>query len=400
MNGLVFEEQADLCSLLLDQTREACALFAIDDAPPRLLWANRACHRLFGIPVSGMIPGYFSEYLPPTSAELFTRTILPQLLRDEGWQGELEAFDGSGGMVLLWADFAPLRLEALAETRPVLLTACDISRHQAAARRACLQEKGESLRLMAESLVHRYSNILAVVLGNLELAREELPPSLRAGSTAGIGRCIDEALHATEQAVKLGSRLRSYLGPDDFRRELFPLHEVCHQVLARPHLVLSAERIIAAFADCPPLTVSAAFDQIGQLIDTLLVNALEATEKGESAVTLRLGRCRHREIAEVNRHPLVQLPVEGELAFIEVSDGGPGIPPGEVERIFDPFYTTKFIGRGLGLAVVLTIVRAHHGSISVDSRPGRGTVFRVYLPLVDSGGQTRQVEDSPAPAGR
>ncbi len=399
MSGLILEEQATLCSQLFNQTREAYAVFALDDESLRLLSANRAWRRLFGTAAEAMISEIFTEYLLPASAGLFTSTILPQLLRDEGWQGELEGRAAGGGNVSLWADFVPLHFEAMGEARPVLLTVRDTSRHQAAKRRACQQEKAESLRLMAESLVHRYSNILAVILGNLELAREELPPSLREGSTAGIGRCLDEALHATEQAIKLGSRLRSYLGPEDFRRELFPLHHVCHQVLARPHLLLSAERIIAAFADCPLLTVSAAFDQVSQLVDTLLVNALEATEKGESAVTLRLGSCRQKEIAEVNRYPLEQPPVEGEFAFIEVSDSGPGIPPGAAEQIFDPFYTTKFIGRGLGLAVVLTIVRAHHGTITVDSRPGQGTVFRVYLPLVDGGDQGRQAEDSLFPAG-
>jgi signal transduction histidine kinase len=69
---------------------------------------------------------------------------------------------------------------------------------------------------------------------------------------------------------------------------------------------------------------------------------------------------------------------------LEVKDAGCGIPPKEIEKIFDPFYSTKFFARGLGLAVVLGIVRALDGVVTVESEPGKGSTFRVFLPLAET----------------
>jgi signal transduction histidine kinase len=88
-----------------------------------------------------------------------------------------------------------------------------------------------------------------------------------------------------------------------------------------------------------------------------------------------------REILAAHRFPLDYQPQETAYACLEVADTGGGIPVLDIERIFDPFFSRKFSGRGLGLAVVLGITRAHDGVITVESEPGRGSVFRVFLPV-------------------
>jgi len=387
MSSHILEEQTALCQLLLDNTREAFAVLALDHSSYRLLWTNRACRQLLGIASENRGLGAFCDYLLPVSAELFKRAIVPALLQGEDWQGELEARENSDSVVFLWGRFDFLPTAGAGEVVSVLVSLRDITRQRASKRRVCHQRKEESLQLMAGSLVHRYSNILAVVLGNLELASEELLPSASGGCEASVSKYLHEALVATEEAAKLGSVLRSYLGSVDSRRTIFPLHHACRHALAQSHLSPYTEKIVTAFAKCPPLIVSANFDQVSQLVVALLLNAIEATEAG-AAVLLRLGSCLPGDISETNRFPIDQQPPESTFAFIEVSDSGPGISPSEIERIFDPFYSTKFFGRGLGLAVVLTVVRAHHGLITVDSPPGNGTVFRVYFPLV--GGDTSQ----------
>ena len=82
-----------------------------------------------------------------------------------------------------------------------------------------------------------------------------------------------------------------------------------------------------------------------------------------------------------HRFPIGSRMQVGPCACLGIADNGCGIPPKDLDSIFDPFFSTKFTGRGMGLAVVLGIVRAHEGSITVESEPGRGSIFRVYLPL-------------------
>jgi CheY-like chemotaxis protein len=120
--------------------------------------------------------------------------------------------------------------------------------------------------------------------------------------------------------------------------------------------------------------------QMRQVILNLIVNASEAIGDREGTITVRTG------MADADRAYLDRsLPGEqlsaGRYVYLEVADTGCGMRPEILERIFDPFFTTKFAGRGLGLAVVLGIVRRHRGAVRVDSEPGKGTTFRVLLPI-------------------
>ncbi|MFA5206770.1 MAG: ATP-binding protein, partial [Lentisphaeria bacterium] len=130
----------------------------------------------------------------------------------------------------------------------------------------------------------------------------------------------------------------------------------------------------------PRITASAS--QMRQLLLLLLTNAWEARD-GNRRHTVRLsvqavpgpatpGGTRH--------FPPDWQPQPGPYACLEVADTGCGIPPEALDKLFDPFYSTKSTGRGLGLSMALGIVRTHDGAIEVTSEPGRGSVFRIYLP--------------------
>ena len=91
----------------------------------------------------------------------------------------------------------------------------------------------------------------------------------------------------------------------------------------------------------------------------------------------------------MNRFPIVFQPHATTYACLSVEDQGGGIPNEDLGKLFDPFFTTKFQGRGMGLAAVLGIVRAHNGAIVVESMPGKGSTFRIYLPsLPEASGTT------------
>jgi CheY-like chemotaxis protein len=119
--------------------------------------------------------------------------------------------------------------------------------------------------------------------------------------------------------------------------------------------------------------------QLRQVIMNLVINAGEALGEGTGYIHLATGTLRAKRAHLKQLHLSPELP-EGEYVTLEVRDTGCGMTPEVLARIFDPFYTTKFTGRGLGLAAVLGIIRGHRGGIQVTSHPGRGSAFRVYLP--------------------
>jgi CheY-like chemotaxis protein len=128
--------------------------------------------------------------------------------------------------------------------------------------------------------------------------------------------------------------------------------------------------------------ISANANQIRQVLTNLTTNAWEA--KGEGPNHLRLGvkTVTAADIPVTRRFPLDFQIQETAYACLEVADAGSGITAKDMEKLFDPFFSTKFAGRGLGLPVVLGIVRSHRGAITVESEPGRGSIFRVYFPVV------------------
>jgi len=125
--------------------------------------------------------------------------------------------------------------------------------------------------------------------------------------------------------------------------------------------------------------VQADATQVRQVVMNLIINAAEAIGDKEGAVSLATGVARMSREALADTQLAPDLP-EGDYLFIEVTDTGSGMDEQTRARIFDPFFSTKFTGRGLGLASVLGIVRGHQGAIKVASAPGQGSTFRILLP--------------------
>jgi CheY-like chemotaxis protein len=131
----------------------------------------------------------------------------------------------------------------------------------------------------------------------------------------------------------------------------------------------------------PGPAIRANADQMQQVLTNLVTNAWEACVGGKGAIHLTVMTVAAFDIPAVNRFPIDYQIHDSAYACLEVEDTGCGIESKDIEKLFDPFFSTKFTGRGLGLPVVLGIVRAHGGVVTVESLPGRGSVFRVFLPI-------------------
>jgi CheY-like chemotaxis protein len=132
--------------------------------------------------------------------------------------------------------------------------------------------------------------------------------------------------------------------------------------------------------DLPPIVGDAT--QLRQIVLNLVINAAEAMDGGGS---VRISTCLRRcSAADLVSEYVSEAPPGGDYVLLEVSDAGPGMSEEVRRQLFDPFFTTKFSGRGLGLAAVLGIARGHRGTVQVVSEPGRGSSFRLFLPVADA----------------
>jgi signal transduction histidine kinase len=235
-------------------------------------------------------------------------------------------------------------------------------------------QKLESLGLLAAGVAHDFNNLLVGLLGNAELSLQD------AHMPAQCREFVEQAIDAGIHAATLTRQLLAYTGrgPVSMCKVDLDAHVRGLSALLRASL----PKTVNLSAELTPALpeIHADPDQLQQVTMNLILNAAEAYGGSEGEVRVRT------LIADVERPQPHAFSAPGPLAagryvVFEVADSGSGIAQDTLERIFEPFFSTKFTGRGLGLAAVLGIVRGHAAFLSVDSVLGAGTTFRVYFPV-------------------
>lgn len=234
-------------------------------------------------------------------------------------------------------------------------------------------QKLESLGVLAGGIAHDFNNFLTGVLGNAEVALMKL-------SAESPGRAeLQNVIAATLRASDLTQQMLAYAGKGKFVIEPLDLSKLVEEI---GHLVdASISKSVDVeyrLADRLP-AVDADASQIQQIIMNLIINAAEAIGDRTGVVTVTTSAI------DVDGSYLAEAYFDDDLATgryvcLEVADTGCGMDDATRQRIFDPFFSTKFAGRGLGLAAVLGIIRGHHGTLEVYSEPDAGSVFKVLLP--------------------
>ena len=236
-------------------------------------------------------------------------------------------------------------------------------------------QKAESLGRMAGAVAHHFNNLLGAVLGNLELALDDLPRD------AGPAEHVTEAILAARRAAEVSGLMLTYLGQSFGTRERLDLAATCRRLLPGLRSGIPPAIGLSTDAPTPGPAILANAHQLRQMLTNLLTNAVEAMGDRSGTIDVAIGMASSGELAEAHRFPVDWVPATQEYARLTVSDTGCGIEAADIERLFDPFYSTKFTGRGLGLPVVLGIARAHGGAVTVESELGRGSCFRVFFPV-------------------
>ena len=222
----------------------------------------------------------------------------------------------------------------------------------------------ESIGILAGSIAHDFNNILTAIMGNISLAK------LYATQGDNVYERLSEAEKAALWARDLTQQLLTFSkGGSPVRQHL----DLAALVEEAANFATRGARVSCRFSIEDRLHVEADESQLRQVIHNLVLNAQQAMpEGGEVRIgvrKVRIGRDRDLPLAA------------GEYAEMTCRDVGVGIPPENISKIFDPYFTTKQRGSGLGLATSYSIIKRHEGLIRVESRVGRGSCFFVYLPL-------------------
>lgn len=237
-------------------------------------------------------------------------------------------------------------------------------------------QKVESLTRMAGAIAHDFNNHLAAVMSNLELA---------IGTPASGAPFLAEALLATRKAADVSAQLLTYLGQTSGNHAPLDLSEACSRSLPMLQAAMPKHVVLDTDLPSPGPAVNGNANQLQLMLTNLVTNAWEAVGDLDATIHVAITTVRGSAIPAAHRFPAGWTPSSRVYACVEVTDTGCGIEDERIERIFEPFFTSKFTGRGLGLPVILGILHAQDGGLVVESRRGResGSSFRVYLPVSD-----------------
>jgi PAS domain S-box-containing protein len=339
------------------------------DVDDRVLLCNPAAESILDRPADQLVGRPLNEVLPLES-RVGTDSD------EDQWEWNCRDRVGcpNRGTICLEVSSSPLTDSGGRRTGSVVAFS-DITDRLRMERELVRAQKLESLGLLAGGIAHDFNNLLTIMLGNIDLVE----------SAAGLEDIDRESLmlakQASSRARTLTEQLLTFARGGAPRQQTTPLQELIEQSVALSFSGLNVTCSVEVPEDLWRVHVDPG--QINQVLNNLLINAAQAMPDGGQVVL------RARNLSQTP-----DFLAAGQWVRIEVADRGPGIPEANLSRIFDPYFTTKREGTGLGLATSFSIISRHGGRITVDSREGRGTTFSVFLPR--SLGEPAAMEDAPA----
>jgi PAS domain S-box-containing protein len=243
-------------------------------------------------------------------------------------------------------------------------------------RRVQEQQKSESLMVLAGGVAHDFNNLLTGILGNAELLAMQAPPE------SGQRRAAEAIVIGAQRAADLVAKMLAYSGGGRVVAERVDLDALVRDMVDL--LEASVARHCTLIYKSPGALPEVETDptQIRQVVLNLIINATEAVDD-DGVVTVETG-AETLDRATLKKMTYGAGVEQGRYVFIDVVDNGHGMDDHTLARMFDPFFSTKDQGRGLGLAAVRGIVGSHHAALRVTTAVGQGTRFRVWFPLVVS----------------
>jgi signal transduction histidine kinase len=363
-----------------------------DDPECQKIRVNPALARMMGVPQASNISksgpqaaglGFHllrnGREIPP--AELAMQTAASTGKPVLGDENQLIRSDGTIVEVL---NFATPLFDENGKVRGVLNACVDVTDSKAREtmrrdleQRLQLAERRKSLGVMAAGIAHDFNNLLTSIMGQAALAADALPPGHSAAQHVAL------CLEATERAAALIHKVLSYTGSAHHKPAETSLGKVVEDLRAPlAELAAGNSEIRLAIAASLPAVVADAHE-IRRILEHLVRNAVEAADGNKAAgitcIEIAVDGC---ELTGEEREMVLHEGRGGPGLYvrIQVKDAAGGMPAETAERAFDPFFSTKFVGRGMGLSEVLGIMRAHHGAVRMRTELNAGTSVELFFP--------------------
>ena len=279
----------------------------------------------------------------------------------------------------------PQRNEA-GEFESILGVAQDVTERKRLEEHLIQSRKYEGLGVLAGGLAHEFNNILTSVLGNAELGL------MKVTADSPATPIFLEIGKAARRAANLTKQMLAYSGRDQIAVEPVQLESMIQDAV--PFLQSMFSQRAELRLELSPAIARGDVIQLRQIAMQLAMNAVESIESAPGRIVIATGMVTLKE-SDLKGVFALAPSVPGIFAFFEFSDNGCGMPAELAAKIFDPFFSTKFVGRGLGLASVLGIVKRHRGGVQVQTAIGRGTTIRVLIPQTLASSEEVKVAQSP-----
>lgn len=367
---------------LAQAVEQSPATILITDTHGRIQYANRRFEDLSGWSrdeIIGRTPKFLQSGEVPEETYADLRATLE---RGEVWRGVLRNLDRAGRSYWVDSTILPLRAEDGA-IHSYLGIGEDITEKRQAREQVARAQKIEAVGLLAGGIAHDFNNILTSILGSAHLAALDAVPE------SDLAEEVEQIDIAARRAQALVRQLLGFARREPGTPEPTDLCGAISEVNRLMRAAIPPTIRIEGVRDCTPVTVLADPTHLHQILMNLTANAAEAI--GDAAGTIRIS-ARVMDVLPEGLPARAQGWVE-----LMVEDDGPGMSDSTAARIFDAFYTTKPLGKGtgLGLSVVQGLVQDMGGRITVETAPGRGTLFRLLLP--GAAADMRQESTAPAP---
>ena len=377
-------------ALARSERRQAEFLKALDhlpsgveiyDATGLAAYLNPAMVTMTSLPSAEVALGRFNILTDPFSKEtgllpLYEKAYRGELVETEEFAIEMEraAADWGTGPKQVW--FRMILVPQVANdgsVASVFAIMFETTEERRIAKLLELASRREGIELLAGGVAHDYNNLLSAIITNSELLVELSDDE----DTKGMA---EDVLSAATQAVHLTGELLSYANPNASHVRTADLRQLSQSIAGVFRGMLSQFGAFEVVTSEQPCLAEVNEGQFKQVIMNLLTNAMQAIGDKGSQVTLAVHQV-FLDAQELKRFRAGRPLSPGVWNRIQVVDDGVGMRAEVKARIFEPYFTTKKTGHGIGLAATLSIVEQHAGAVAVDSEAGKGTTFEVLLPL-------------------
>ncbi|MBF0449426.1 MAG: PAS domain S-box protein [Candidatus Magnetomorum sp.] len=383
------EQFAQRLALHIEQTPLGVIEFDINF---RIIQWNKAAEKIFGYTCDEILGQYAVDLLVLETAKKHVNSVWKELLTKKGGTKSKNQNIRKNGTIITCEWYNTTLVDSEGIVIGVASLVLDISEAERLEEQLRQAHKMEAIGTLAGGIAHDFNNILTIILGYAEMAMDDTSEYSPAKSQ------IEQVLKAGNRAKDLVKQILAFSRKEIKERSPVQIHLLVNEALKLLRASIPTTIKIRRNIDSQCGNILADPTQIQQVLMNLCTNAAQSMDENGGILEVELIS------AQLSTDDIVNEPnlKPGHYAQLTVKDSGIGIDQKYLDRIFDPYFTTKEVGKGsgMGLAVVIGIVKSHDGMISVDSKLGKGTTFNVCFPIIEEQIHNKIEDTAPLPTGK